>query len=214
MKAQTPPGKKRYALNAFLCVAALVPTMLKGDALEMINGDRYAGNLISVTPSNVTFRSEIQGTLNLPRNKVARISFGESTGRTPAIVTNALPSNPKTNQAVQLPPKLDLDSKSLSQVQQELLGSASPEARRQFAESVKGLMTGSLTIDDIRVQARKSVQDIKAAKEELGEGAGGVLDGYLRILEHFLTETDKPEVTAPVAKLNATNSVPATTPQK
>ena len=75
-------------------------------------------------------------------------------------------------------------------------------------------MTGKLSMDDIRVQARNSIKEIKAARAELGEDAGGDLDGYLRILEHFLSETDKPAASAPVPKPKETNSPPATVPQR
>ena len=214
MSAQNQPGKSRRGICYLICVVTLLPVLLKGDQLEMSNGDRYVGNVISVTQSNVTFQSEIQGRMNLSRDKVARVSFGEAAARTPAVAPTVAPSKPKTNDVIKPLPKLDFDSKSLSQVQQDLLSTASPEARRQFNETVKGLMIGKLSIDDIRAQARNSVKEIKAAREELGEEGGGVLDGYLHILEHFLSETDKPEAIAPIAKPNATNSVPATAPQK
>ncbi len=214
MNLQNQPRKKSYALTCLICFAALLPIPLKGDLLEMTNGDRYAGDVISVTHSNVSFQSEIQGRMKLPRNKVARISFGEVGAGAPAFSPNAVPSNLKTNASVKPPPKLDLDSKSLSEVQQDLLSTASPEARRQFTETVKGLMTGKLSIDDIRAQARNSVREIKAAREELGGDAGGLLDGYLHILEHFLQETDKAAVVTPAEKQKSTNSLPAPTPEK
>jgi hypothetical protein len=190
------------------------PSLLKGDLLEMTNGDRYVGDLISVTHSNVSFQSEIQGRLDLPRSSVARIAFGEPAAQKPAVSPNVEPSTLTTNGLVKPPPKLDLDSKSLSEVPQDLLSNASPEARRRFTETVKGLMTGKLSIDDIRAQARNSAKEIKAAREELGEDAGGLLDGYLHILEHFLQETDKPEVVTPKSKATATNSLTSQTPGK
>jgi hypothetical protein len=214
MNAQNLPGKKGRALTCLLCLAALAPGPLKGDLLEMTNGDRYAGKVISVTQSNVSFQSGIQGRLNLPRSTVARISFGEAAARMSAVAPSAAPPNLKTNEPIKPPPKLDFDSKSLSQVQQDLLSTASPEARRQFNETVKGLMTGKLSIDDIRAQARNSVKEIKAAREELGEDAGGLLAGYLHILEHFLQETDPAPVVAPAEKPKATNSPAALAPQK
>ena len=189
---------------------ALFPILLKGDLLEMTNGDRYVGNVVSVTQTNVTFQSEIQGTMSLPRSKVARISFGETAGRTPAVDPRVPPSSLKTNETL----KPVVDPKVLSQVPQDLLSTTSPEARRQFNETVKGLVTGRLTIDDIRSQARDSVNQIKAAKEELGEDAGGLLDGYLHILERFLQENDKPVAAPAVPTPKATNSPAVPTPQK
>lgn len=214
MNMNPQSGKDRRALRVLICLLALLPVVLKGDLLEMTNGDRYVGKVVSVTQTNVTFQSEIQGQMNLPRGKVARISFGEVAARPPAIAPSVAPSILKTNEPVKPLPKLDFDAKSLSQVQQELLSTASPETRREFNETIKGLMTGKVTIDDIRAQARNSVKTIKAAREELGEGAGDALDGYLRILEHFLSETDQPVVAAPVPKSQTTNSLPVQTPQR
>jgi hypothetical protein len=210
MNLNPQPGKEGRALGLVICLLASLTVVLKGDLLEMTNGDRYTGKVVSVTQSNVTFQSEIQGTMNLPRGKVARVSFEEALSRPPGIT----PSVAKTNETVKPLPKVDFDAKSLSQVQQELLSTASPEARREFHETVKGLMTGKLTIDDIRTQARNAVKDIKAAKEELGEGAADAFDGYLRILERFLSEADQPTIVAPVSKPQATNSLPAKTLQR
>jgi len=214
MNAKPQSGLKRRTLGLPTYLLALLPLLLKGDLVEMANGDRYAGKVIFVTQTNVTFQSEIQGSMNLPRGKVARITFGEAPARPPAVAPNVAPPVLKTNEPVRPLPQLDFDAKSLSQVQQELLAAASPEARQQFSETVKGLMTGKLSIDDIRDQARNAVKDIKAAREELGEGAGDALDGYLRILERFLSEGDQPAVAAPVSKSQATNSPPARPPQR
>ncbi len=213
MNTPHQPGREWQQLLFLICLLVLLPVVLKGDLLEMTNGDRYAGKVISVSQTNLTFQSEVQGAVNVPRGKVARISFGESAVQPPATAGAATP-NLKTNAPVSATPKLDFDSKSLKQTHEDLLATAGPEARRQFNDTVKGLMTGRISVDDIRAQARNAVKQIKSAKEESGEEVGDVLDGYLRILEHFLAETDKPATTPPVAKPTATNSVVAPTPQK
>ncbi|HZQ48564.1 MAG TPA: hypothetical protein VFC07_16220, partial [Verrucomicrobiae bacterium] len=66
---------------------------------------------------------------------------------------------------------------------------ASPEAAQKFNDTMDGLISGKLSIQDIRVQAQNSIGQIKAARQELGDDAGGMLDGYLAILEKFVQET-------------------------
>jgi hypothetical protein len=59
---------------------------------------------------------------------------------------------------------------------------------------------GQLSVDSIRVQAQKSVEEIHAMKEDLGDEGGELLDGYLLILENFLKETDKSDAVKPKEK--------------
>jgi hypothetical protein len=49
-------------------------------------------------------------------------------------------------------------------------------------------MSGTVSVDDIRAQARSAVEQVKALKKESGDDTG-MLDGYLTILEKFLGET-------------------------
>ena len=39
------------------------------------------------------------------------------------------------------------------------------------------------------MQARSAADQIRSLKQDLGDGAGWALDGYLAILEHFLNES-------------------------
>ena len=66
---------------------------------------------------------------------------------------------------------------------------ASPEAAQKFNEMMGGLMSGSLSMNDLRAQAQSSINQIKAAKKELGEDDGGMLDSYLAILQKFMNES-------------------------
>jgi hypothetical protein len=67
------------------------------------------------------------------------------------------------------------------------LDAAGPEAKAKFQELFGGLMSGSLSVDDIRGQARSAVAQLKELKREAGDDTG-LLDGYLTILEKFLGE--------------------------
>src|SRR5688572_12963671 len=78
------------------------------DQLEMVNGDTYSGSVLAVNLTNVTFRSEIQGTITLPRTNVARITFREPTGGTAAraaLAPSALQS-PRLGAALEMPQQL------------------------------------------------------------------------------------------------------------
>jgi hypothetical protein len=90
----------------------------------------------------------------------------------------------------------------INQVQEQIFGKASPEASQKFEEIMGGLMSGQISVQDLRGQARNAIQQARDAKRDLGGDAGEMLDGYIAILEKFVNETD-PSTTA---------SAPATTP--
>ena len=59
----------------------------------------------------------------------------------------------------------------------------------KFNELLGGLMSGKLSVDDIRAQAKTAADQLRALKREGGEEAGFAADAYLAILDHFLKET-------------------------
>ena len=77
----------------------------------------------------------------------------------------------------------------IQQVQTQFLSEASPEAKDKFNELVGGLLSGKLTVNDIRAQAQAAADQVRAAKRDGGDNAGLALDGYLAILDQFLSET-------------------------
>ena len=82
-----------------------------------------------------------------------------------------------------------VDPKIVNQVRDQVLGRSSPEAAAKFDELFGGFMSGKLSVGDIRAEAQNSINQIKAAQQDLGDDAGGMLDGYLAILEKFVAET-------------------------
>ncbi|MCI0540630.1 MAG: hypothetical protein L0Z50_35975 [Verrucomicrobiales bacterium] len=191
--------------NANLCwilplVLVSFTVAIEADQLELVNGDRYIGKVIAVTETNVTLRSEINGLMQLPRSKVTVITFGDKM----AAPTTAPPPAPVALTAKPAPKDLaaqikaqGIDPKSIKQVREQILGAATPEVTGKFNEMVSGLIVGRLSVDDIRAQARSSVKELQAAKTELGEEFGTVLDGYLNILESFLNETEAEAAATP-----------------
>jgi hypothetical protein len=204
------------AAAALFCAALVLfvaPGRLQADQIEMQNGDRYVGHVLSVNTNLVVFQNDVLGILRLPRAKVAAITLDAgSTANSPALpsLTNTYiraPSAAPTNAAPNLSPafrQLGANTNLIQQVQKQFLSGAGPEANDKFNELLGGLMSGKLTVDDIRAQAQSAADQLRALKREGGEEVGFATDAYLAILDHFLKET------APSA--SATNA-PAASPK-
>jgi hypothetical protein len=177
------------------------------DTVEMQNGDRYNGKLLSVDTSTVVIQSEVLGTVRLPRSKMASLTVSPEVG-TNAVATPAAPTRQPsalTNPVVDLSAalrQLGGNTNFIQQVQSQILAGAGPEANKKFNDLVAGMMSGRVTVNDIRNEASSAVKQLKELKLGLGDGIGEDLDGYLAILESFLRET------APDSQ-TATNKPPA-----
>ncbi len=182
------------------CVLVLSRVSLSADQIQMQNGDRYIGRLVTFTNDTLVVQSAVLGTIHLPRSKVALISFE------PFVSTNAVRATSQLNQ--QLPPvkalatrtdsdfsaslrQLQGDTNSIQKIQQQFLRDAGPEANKKFTEMAEGLMGGQINLSDLRAQAASAAQQLRALKREGGQEAGSSLDGYLAILESFLNEAEK-----------------------
>ncbi|HIG28238.1 MAG TPA: hypothetical protein EYQ50_10720 [Verrucomicrobiales bacterium] len=191
---------------------------LQGELIEMINGDRYQGKLVSVNRTTVYLNSDIQGDVKLPRSKVAAIyfNFNETLTITGAGVTKSLktpgvkisPSKAvqirsaagsgvalkrsgaasETGKVLKQIQTKGINSELIQQVQKQFLGQGGPEAQANFNDMLQGLMDGSIDMNGLKVQARSAAQSIRSLKSELGDDVGPMFDGYLRILEAFLKE--------------------------
>jgi hypothetical protein len=202
------PARSTSAALLLAAIAVSIALSARADVLELINGDRYQGTLIGMDRTNVEFQSEIQGRVKLPRDKVARVTLHEVAAR-PVAATNAPgqslildgtnvvagPGVPAGSaDAIAQKMRQDgVDPKIVNQVRDQVLGRSSPEAAAKFDELFGGFMSGKLSVGDIRAEAQNSINQIKAAKQDLGEDTGGLLDGYLTILEKFVAETSTNE---------------------
>jgi len=204
------------ALFCAALVLFLAPGWLRADQVEMQNGDRYAGHVLSLNTNTVVLQSDVLGTLRLPRAKVAVITLGSMPANSPALpaLTNApglALSTARTNKPPKLSPafaQLGASTNLIQQVQKQFLSGAGPEANNKFNELLGGLMSGKLSVDDIRAEAKTAADQLRALKREGGEETGFATDAYLAILDHFLKET------APSASAtNAPPSLPAPNPQ-
>jgi hypothetical protein len=192
--------RERFVKLFFLLLFLLfwVPAGVLADQVEMLNGDRYVGKIISLNTNTLVFQNEILGTVRLPCSKMARVTFGTN------LITNGVPPAPASpsiaiDNVSNSIPKLTTNASIIKQVQDQTLGAESAEAKDVYNEMVAGLLTGKLTVNDIRNKAKAVADELRQYKRELGDEAGGALDGYLSILDHFIKETEPPAEGAPKA---------------
>ena len=210
---------RRARLGRFCSVLLLSAAgfWLRADQVEMQNGDRYFGKVLSLTTNRVVMKSDVLGTVNLPRDNVATISLGPNTAtniaRAPAMTNgeSRAPSVALTNGNPDLSGafrQLGPNTNFIRQVQAQFLSGAGDEANNKFNELVGGLMSGKLTVNDLRKEAKSAADQLRAVKRDLGDDSG-TLDGYLSILDTFLNETAAPAGSATNAPASAPKAKPA-----
>ena len=211
---------------ALFCAALVLfaaPGRLRADQVEMQNGDRYAGQVLSIETNIVVLQSDVLGTLRLPRAKVAAITLGPDSAPTPLRLpapTNGqvraaspAPTNAAPNPSPALR-QLGANTNLVQQVQKQFLGGAGPEANTKFNDLLGGLMSGRLSVDDIRAEARTAADQLRALKREGGAEAGFAADAYLAILDHFLRETAPAAGSATNAPAPSAKPMPDPAPEK
>ena len=176
---------------------------LRADEVNMQNGDRYFGHVVSVSADTVVLNSEVLGKINVPRKNVASLAFGTNTFA-PKAVTSVAPVSVPTNLPVVAAPtgaantNLDfsaalqnpgLGANSIRQIREQMLA-GSPEAAGKFDTMVNGLLSSSMSMDDLRREAKSSADQLRALKRDLGPEASESLDGYLEVLDGFLKESE------------------------
>jgi hypothetical protein len=214
-----------HFMKALTCV--VLPSLLvvgsaaHADSVEMRNGDRYVGSVVSVDTRTVTLLNPNLGTLRLPRTNVAQISFVQVAARTeaktnvtaaavavtPGVVVT--PSSANTTGLQQLRTE-GLDPKLKQEIQAQFLSAAGPEANAKFDAMVQGLMTGSMSMGDLRAEAQSAANQIRALRKDVGGEGGEVLDSYLEVLDGFIKQSQGEATKTPAP---AVRTAPAT-PQK
>jgi hypothetical protein len=208
-------------MRLFLVLAVLLlcvdVSRLRADLVEMQNGDRYAGKVLAVSADTVVLDSEMLGKINVPRKKVAGLTFGTNAAALKAAANVARVSAPTNLPAAAPAGALANDNRNLSaafrqlgantnfvgQIRQQMLA-GSPEAASKYDEMVTALMTGKLNLNDLRSQARSYADQLREMKRELGPEAGDSVDTYLGVLDNFLKETaDAPAGATPQTKAPA-----------
>jgi hypothetical protein len=173
----------------------------RADQVEMQNGDRYVGNVQSLSAETLVLKNEMLGTVRLPRSKVAHINLSSVPPSSPATLHTpaasmgraaaASDSVDDTNITVALH-QLGAHTNLIHQVQKHFLADAGPEANQKFDELLNGLLSGKLNMDDLRAQAQTAADQLRELKRQGGENAGLATDAYLVILDKFLNEMPAP----------------------
>jgi hypothetical protein len=195
-----------------LVILFFVPiSMVRADQIEMQNGDRYSGAVLSMSPDTVILQSEVLGQLKLPRNKVSTITLGSpnNVSRPVASTNNPAPapsalatqSTAATAGALQ---QLGANTNLVQQIRKQFLADAGPKANDKFDELLNGLTTGKLDMNDLRAEAKSAADQLRAMKKDMGGDAGETLDAYLGVLDSFLSQS------APPAAAPVTNSTQGT----
>jgi hypothetical protein len=197
---------KRLLVSVGIAMAITAVAAVRADVLEMQNGDRYSGTVLGVTADTVVLKSEVLGKINVPRGKVAALKFGSSTNE-PVAKTAAAPIAPplrpaNTNQPIIITgtplantnadlaaafQQLGADTNFVAQIRQQMFA-GSPAGAAKYDEMVSGLLSGQISVGDLRKQALAAADQLRALKRDMPE-AGESLDAYLQVLDGFLNET-------------------------
>ena len=189
----------------FIFIAA---SRLRADEVDMQNGDRYIGTVLSVSADAVVLKSEELGRITVPRKNVTAMAFGTNAVAPKAASDAAAVSSPTNLPAAPSTAELTgtnadfsaayhnlaADTNIVAQIRQQMLAS-NPAATGKYDELVNGLLDGSLNMNDLRREAQSDEDQLRALKHDLGPDAGDSIDGYLDVLDAFLKESDS--ATAP-----------------
>ena len=193
--------KLLFVLSGMIFMFVAAPR-LRADLVEMQNGDRYSGKVLSVSADTVVLESEVLGIINVPRKKVATLMIGANAA-TPNTATNIARVSVSTNLPAAVPAaalantnvdlsaafrNLGANTNFIGQIRQQMLAGNS-EAASNYDKLVSGLMTGKLNLDDLRREAKSSADQLRELKRDLGPDAGDSIDAYLSVLDNFLKET-------------------------
>jgi hypothetical protein len=200
-------GRLRIATLATGLMLWLAVAGLRADQVEMQNGDRYLGKVLSLTTDKLVIQSDVLGKLTLPRDKVALITLGATTTNTVRVAASAPAQvSPPPVALTSTGPDVSLALRSLGsntnimeQVRGQLLAGAGADANKKFDELVGSMASGKLDLDGIRSEARSAASQLRALKKELGPDASEPLDAYLDILDNFLKEGTSPAGSVPSA---------------
>lgn len=190
--------RRNHLATWIACLLALTAASLRADQLQMQNGDRYTGKILSMTSNSIVVESAELGTITVPRSRVSAIMFGAGAATNTAavaphapIVNAPSPNTAATNADLSAAfHNLGANTNFIQQVRQQMLTGADPTANQKYDELVSGLMSGQMNLTDLRNQAKTSIDQINQLKRELGPQADDSLDTYLTILQNFVNETD------------------------
>jgi hypothetical protein len=208
-------GTKCLFLGVGMLLVVAFARQAHADVVEMQNGDRFSGKVLSVSADTVVLDSETLGKINVPRKRVAGLRFGVNAAALKT-ATNAARVAVPTNLPVVAPAAaantngeisalirlLGANTNLIASVRQQFLA-GSPEAAARYDEIVNGLLNGRMRLDDLSRQARSCANQLRELKRDLGPEAGDAIDTYLSVLDTFLKEAAaEPAGAAPAPRPN------------
>src|SRR5258708_6586109 len=117
-----------YRWILVFCVTCVLS--LRADQVEMQNGDRYVGNVVSLNTEALVMQSDVLGKIILPRTRIAVITLGATTPTTALLSTNAVPTSPLavTNSEIAAAiRKLGPNTNFIPKIRDQFLKDAGPE---------------------------------------------------------------------------------------
>jgi hypothetical protein len=199
----------------------VLPVM--ADTIELTNGDVLNGQVVSLDGQQLVLKSETLGELKLAREKVSAIHLGDKPVLTrnaavqqvpaakPALdpeVQNVLNAVPSTDEVLKQLQGGGVNPQMIGELQTKFPLLNTPEAGQYFNDTLGGLMTGKLSIQDVRKDAIIARDGLVDLQKDLGPD-GAALNGYLSILNKFIRETEPPPNAKPAAKDTPTETPPA-----
>jgi len=216
---------RAFVVAGCVCLGLAGVELSAADVIQMQNGDRYAGKILSMDGEAVVMQSDVLGKISLPRAKVATLNLGSAPAApvapiavvpkaAPVAGTNSLASAAVvvTNGSADLASafrKAGTTQPTVKAIREQYLVDAGPEANAKFDELLGGVMSGKVSINDLRAQAKTAADQLRGFKRELGEDAGSEVDGYLAVLDHFLQETGSVTNSVTAARKPAASTTPA-----
>src|SRR5262245_58400861 len=131
-------SRKRITVWAICLLASA--SFLHADQLQMQNGDRYEGKVLSMTADSVVLQSDVLGKVTLPRSKVAQMTFGSAATTNAAQVPATNPNPPATATAAANADlsvafrNLGANTNFVEQIRGQMLAGAGPAANQKYDE--------------------------------------------------------------------------------
>ena len=194
--------KNLLSVSSGIIFVLVLAVWLHADELQVRNGDRLSGKVLSLSGDSVILESATLGKIAVPRKSVASLAFGTNTIPQPLAnksvhvagsknlpLAAASPALGNTNADLSATfPSLGEGANMSRQIRDQMLA-GSPEAARKYDEMLSGLLSGKLNLNDLRREARSAADQLRELKRELGSDADDALDGYLAVLDNFLKDS-------------------------
>jgi hypothetical protein len=176
------------------------------DAVQLTNGDVVHGKVLSLDIKQLRLASDVHGEMIIKRDNVATIALGDK-----AVIAAPVPAPPlgipveadeariprgkpagalTADEIVKQLRSSGVDAQNLTDVKKAVPLLATPEAQKYFADTVGGLTSGAINVQDVRKDALRVRGQLEELKKELGPEAGQALGSYLKILNNFIDETE------------------------